>query len=533
MRQRLRRPSSQVRLLRARYDGQNSAAGAWSYAATLPAAAARPPITTPSCATMASVTRTLEFVVSVADENRRASSRAAACRLRFGAAQRQCAARAFEREVVAAELERAADLTPRLLTVAGDRMRLGIFRRPLRGELAVIVASGGRRPPVGTARGLRNRPADRDARACHVDDSSRVRCVARARNSCAIAAASFLMNASTYVIRCEAVGADASSAAVFSAAAASSKRLSAMQRAREISVRRHEFRVEADRLAERGNRPLVLAESPRRQPEAVERKRFARIGRGPDCREVQRLVPRLRGVEVIAPRDEEPLALADPVAQLERLAARTPARPPIDRCWRTRRTAAPAPSRNSGRARSPAADAESLRRAEPRGLRRARASRREALRATRSSRAAAGRRTAGSTRATRRASRAGVTWRIPSAVRTCSFAGTSTCSRAMHVAGLRVDRLERDHVMAAETGDRSGNERLELLAPRDLARERARDALVGRTLHQTQRVAHAARRETPSGTATARVRPRARLSTCRRTPARRCVFMKSARTIVS
>ena len=57
-----------------------------------------------------------------------------------------------------------------------------------------------------------------------------------------------------------------------------------------------------------------------------------------------------------------------------------------------------------------------------------------------------------------------------------------------HVAGLRVDRFDAEHVVFAEAHDRTGQQRLELLALRDLARDRSRDRLVGRALHQAQRL---------------------------------------------
>ena len=63
------------------------------------------------------------------------------------------------------------------------------------------------------------------------------------------------------------------------------------------------------------DRALVLAQVEVRDAQAVERKRLARVGGGPGLRQLERLVPGLRGVAVIPPRDEEPLALADPVAQ--------------------------------------------------------------------------------------------------------------------------------------------------------------------------------------------------------------------------
>ena len=85
--------------------------------------------------------------------------------------------------------------------------------------------------------------------------------------------------------------------------------------------------------------------------------------------------------------------------------------------------------------------------------------------------------------------------------------------------------------MRAEAGDRAGEQRLQLLAPRDLARERSRDALVGRALASAAASRARDRRETPSETATARARPRAPPSARRRTPARRwCSRNRRARS---
>ena len=64
-------------------------------------------------------------------------------------------------------------------------------------------------------------------------------------------------------------------------------------------------------------------------------------------------------------------------------------------------------------------------------------------------------------------------------------------------AGFRVDRFQREDVVASEAGDGAGNERLELLAPGNLARDRPRDALVGRALHQTQGLSARGHRGTP------------------------------------
>ena len=190
----------------------------------------------------------------------------------------------------------------------------------------------------------------------------------------------------------------------------------------------------SSRIASRNgcDRPARTAPSRmQRDAEAVEGERLARVGRRPRPRELERLVPGLHRVAVVAPRDEEPLALADPVAQLERLARER---------GRQRRLPGVGVDRRQQRVRhrevgieldARASGAESLRGAGPRGLPRARASRHAALRATASSPAAAGRRTSGPTRATRPASRAAATSALPSDVSTSSLLAASACSRAI------------------------------------------------------------------------------------------------------
>jgi hypothetical protein len=71
-------------------------------------------------------------------------------------------------------------------------------------------------------------------------------------------------------------------------------------------------------LAKWLNGLIKLSKPNQRGAEAIERERFTRIRGCPRPRQLQRLVPRLNRVTVIPPRNEEPLALADAVAQLER-----------------------------------------------------------------------------------------------------------------------------------------------------------------------------------------------------------------------
>ena len=79
----------------------------------------------------------------------------------------------------------------------------------------------------------------------------------------------------------------------------------------------------------------------------------------------------------------------------------------------------------------------------------------------------------------------------PSDVSTSSLLVDLDLLARHHVAALRVDRLETDDVVAAQAGDRARDERLQLFALRNLARERPGDALVGRALHEQQVLARA------------------------------------------
>src|SRR5215203_1432348 len=73
------------------------------------------------------------------------------------------------------------------------------------------------------------------------------------------------------------------------------------QRGRQVAVGGGELRVQADRLAERSDRVLEVTEADLRDAQAVERTGFAGIGCRPGARQIERLVPGLRGVAVIAP----------------------------------------------------------------------------------------------------------------------------------------------------------------------------------------------------------------------------------------
>ena len=52
------------------------------------------------------------------------------------------------------------------------------------------------------------------------------------------------------------------------------------------------------------------------------------------------------------------------------------------------------------------------------------------------------------------------------------FGGNLDLLACQDFAGFRVDRFEREDVVAAEAGDRARDERFQLLAPGDLARDR-------------------------------------------------------------
>ena len=86
------------------------------------------------------------------------------------------------------------------------------------------------------------------------------------------------------------------------------------QRRGEISVRRANFGSRRW-LRETACRLLESAES-RARLSPVDAKPL-RIGGGPGFRELECFLPVLDGIAVVAPRNKEPLALADPVPQLE------------------------------------------------------------------------------------------------------------------------------------------------------------------------------------------------------------------------
>ena len=70
-------------------------------------------------------------------------------------------------------------------------------------------------------------------------------------------------------------------------------------------------------LPEGVDRPAMLAERCQREPEAVEPGRFSRICSRPGSGKLQSLVPRLRGIAVIAPRNDIPFAFTDAVPKFE------------------------------------------------------------------------------------------------------------------------------------------------------------------------------------------------------------------------
>ena len=57
-------------------------------------------------------------------------------------------------------------------------------------------------------------------------------------------------------------------------------------------------------------------------------------------------------------------------------------------------------------------------------------------------------------------------------------------------AGTGVDRIQRDHILAAEIGDRASQHGFDAVALADFASHVAGDALVGRAPHELQRLPH-------------------------------------------
>ena len=178
-------------------------------------------------------------------------------RLVAGATQRQRAARPLEREIVAAELEPGRDLPPRVGALARDRMRFGILHRPLRAELAEVLAHSAPERRAGTARGrLETVPKTPTSAPPSWTPTSRPARCARRSSSRAMRRRSFSRKASRYAIRLrpmESISAAQSPRA--GAPCASVEPVERDQRSREVSVRRHEPRVEADGFAESAGRP--------------------------------------------------------------------------------------------------------------------------------------------------------------------------------------------------------------------------------------------------------------------------------------
>src|SRR6185436_5867981 len=89
------------------------------------------------------------------------------------------------------------------------------------------------------------------------------------------------------------------------------------QRTGQIRIQRRQLGIETQPLPERFDGFVVLAEPDERRAEAVECEGLARIRRGPRPRELERLVPRLFGISIIPPGNEEAFPLAHALAQLE------------------------------------------------------------------------------------------------------------------------------------------------------------------------------------------------------------------------
>ena len=262
------------------------------------------------------------------------------------------------------------------------------------------------------------------------------------------------------------------------------------QRSGDVAVRRNETRIQAHRFAERLHRALVLSERARREPQAVERKRFARVRLRPRRAQLERFVPGLRRVHVVAPRNEIALALADAIAQLERSLrdrrglrrsscvaidgseqrmSHREVRVDLDRALQVR---------NGIQPRENAAVVEGERVGVERFERRGGRVRERGVeilnRFERFSQFFAQPRCGASERGEH-----------------LLGAGGFNLFARHHVAALGIDGFEREHVVAAEFADRPRHQRLQLLAARDVAGELTRHALIRRSLHQPQRLPHA------------------------------------------
>jgi hypothetical protein len=130
-----------------------------------------------------------------------------------------------------------------------------------------------------------------------------------------IAAGSLPMNASRYAMRWPPLKPTLPSHAFLEGGARFTVAVERHERTREVGDRRQELRVEPHRFLKRFDRPIVLAEIDVRRAEAVERECLPGIRQRPRLGQLERLVPRLRRVAVVAPRNEEPFALAHAVLQ--------------------------------------------------------------------------------------------------------------------------------------------------------------------------------------------------------------------------
>ena len=401
------------------------------------------------------------------------------------AAQRERAARAIERAGVAAERKAGQDLGLRFVALPDRRMHLGVFDRQLRGDLlevpgpgsvdaaAVLVVRAVDMPAESQRMRL---PAERRIGGAHADRRRqlplhRLRVALDERHQERQAPCASELEVT--------VGSLTQDLARFGQA------IEREQRCREVRVGGDELGIEPDRLAQRRYRMLELAEANQRVAQAVERERFARVRGGPGARQFQRLVPRLQRVTVVAPRDEELLAVADLVAQLERFArhlwrerlltgvrvhlgqqrvGHRERRVELDRALQVR-------NRFQARHFAPVIERERIRvqRVE---RRRGRPRQRHIELLHRGERLAE----LPAEPRRRRAHRGEHLF----------FRRRLRLLLRHDVAGLCVDRFERDDVALAEVGDGAGKQGLQPLALGDVARDRAREALVRRPLHQPQ-----------------------------------------------
>ena len=253
----------------------------------------------------------------------------------------------------------------------------------------------------------------------------------------------------------------------------------------KILVGCDEHRIQTNGFPIRRNRLFVLAEKAQGDAETAERKRLARIGGCPTSREVECLVPVLRRVVVIAPGDEEPLAFADAIAQFER---------PAGKRRRQSRAAGIRVEARQQRLRQREVRVELDRSLQVRHASEARdepvlveAERVRVQRLERRRRGFRERHVELLNRCERLAQLLAHLRRgPPERGQHLLLAGRLHLLARHHVAGLRVDGLEGEHVILPEAGDGAAEQRLQPFALRDLACDRWRDALVRRPPHQTQ-----------------------------------------------